>query len=97
MAHVFVPSQEDYDEIKKDLAEVREYLKSIVKPEEKFFSNQEFLKLMQVSKKTAVTWRNDGKIGFTQEGGKIYYRMSDIELFLEKFHKKPFAKPKKSV
>jgi len=94
---IFIPTEEDYDELKKDLAEVREHLKSIVKPEEKFFSNQEFLKLMKVSKKTAIIWRNEGKIGFTQQGSKIYYRMSDIEAFLKKFHKKPFAKPKNHI
>ncbi len=94
---VFIPSKEDYDIIKKELAEVREYLKGISKPEERFFTNQEFIKLMKISQKTATTWRNEGKIGFTQEGNKIYYRMSDIELFLEKFHKKPFAIPKNRI
>ncbi len=51
----------------------------------------------QAIDKTAATWRNEGKIGFSQEGKKIYYRMSDIEAFLERFHKKPFAAKPKSI
>lgn len=53
-------------------------------------SNQEFLLLMNVSKRTAQTWRDEGKISFSQIGSKIYYRMSDVQNFLERTANKAF-------
>ncbi len=93
---VFLPTQEEFEAIKKKLEEVWNYMESLAKPEDRIFDNQQFLELMNVSAKTAATWRNEGKIGFSQEGKKIYYRMADIEAFLELCHKKPFAPDRKS-
>ena len=41
---------------------------------ETFLDNQEFLLLMKISKRTAQTWRDEGKISFSQVGNKIYYK-----------------------
>lgn len=49
----------------------------------KFLDNDEFLELMHISKRTAQTWRDEGRIAFSQVGGKIYYQMKDIEAMLE--------------
>ena len=49
---------------------------------ETFLDNQEFLLLMKISKRTAQTWRDEGKISFSQVGNKIYYKLSDIENYL---------------
>lgn len=35
------------------------------KPQEIFVDNQEFLLLMKISKRTAQTWRDEGKISFS--------------------------------
>jgi len=86
-----VLSKEDYQEIKTELMEIKTHVKKISVPNESFIDNKEFVNLMGISFKTAQTWRNEGKIGFSQEGKKIYYRLSDIEAFLDTFHKKPFA------
>ena len=40
-------------------------LKSDAK-KETFLDNQEFLLLMKISKRTAQTWRDEGKISFSQ-------------------------------
>lgn len=56
--------------------------KQSTNPEEVFFDTQEFLQVMNVSKRTAQYWRDSGLIGFCQIGHKIYYRLSDINLFL---------------
>lgn len=48
-----------------------------------FLDNQEFLQLMNISKRTAQTWRDEGIVAFSQVGGKIYYQMKDIEAMLE--------------
>ncbi len=46
------------------------------------FDNQEFMKLMNISKRTAQEWRNKEIILFSQVGNKIYYRLSDIQKLL---------------
>jgi predicted site-specific integrase-resolvase len=39
--------------------------------------------LMGISGRTAQQWRDDGLIQFSQIGNKLYYRMSDINRFLD--------------
>lgn len=56
-------------------------------PEEVFFDNQEFLQVMNISKRTAQQWRDNGLIGFCQIGSKIYYRLTDILILLNENHK----------
>jgi hypothetical protein len=47
-----------------------------------FFDNQEFMQLMNISKRTAQQWRDNKIIGFSQVGNKIYYRLIDIQKLL---------------
>lgn len=56
-------------------------------PKDIFLDNQEFIQLMNISKRTAQSWRDEGKIAFSQIGGKIYYRMSDIQTLLDENYK----------
>ena len=86
-------SKSNYEAIKKALDEIRENVNKITSPSEHFLSNKEFLMLMKISSRTAQIWRDEGRIGFSQQGKQIYYRMSDIHLFLEDNHRKPFAEP----
>ena len=48
-------------------------------PEDVILDNQEFIKLMNISKRTAQEWRNKKIIHCSQVGNKIYYRLSDIQ------------------
>ena len=64
-------------------------LKSDAK-KETFLDNQEFLLLMKISKRTAQTWRDEGKISFSQVGNKIYYKLSDVEKLLQEHYNKSF-------
>ena len=57
---------------------------------ETFLDNQEFLLLMKISKRTAQTWRDEGKISFSQVGSKIYYKLSDVEKLLQEHYNKSF-------
>lgn len=59
---------------------------------ETFLDNQQFLQLMNISKRTAQSWRDDGIISFSQVGSKIYYQMSDVQKLLEKHKHKAFKK-----
>ena len=63
-------------------------LKKIQYNNDVFLDNQEFLQVMNISKRTAQSWRDEGIISFSQVGSKIYYRFSDIEELLNKNYKK---------
>lgn len=82
---------------REPLEKVQQRLDAIIKrleqtqrssPDQVFFDNQEFLLVMNISKRTAQQWRDGLIIGFSQVGNKIYYRLSDILELLEK-HFKP--------
>lgn len=88
-------SKAQYETLKSDLEEVKLHLKKIAVPNEAFVNNKKFTKLMNISHRTAQVWRDEGKIGFSQEGKKIYYRLSDVEQFLNDHHHSPFAISKK--
>ncbi|AUC84784.1 DNA-binding protein [Polaribacter sp. ALD11] len=60
------------------------------KPQNVFLDNQEFIQLMHISKRTAQTWRDEGKVSFSQIGSKIYYKMKDVEVLLDKNYNKAF-------
>jgi len=54
--------------------------------------NDQFIKLMGISKGCAQQWRDDGAITFRQYKKRIYYTQSDIEEFLERTKKHSFKK-----
>jgi len=88
---VVILSKEQFEELQVNIKEIKTHVKQITSPAEHFVDNKAFVRMMGISVRTAQVWRDEGKIGFTQEGKKIYYRMSDIERFMRDFHKKPFA------
>lgn len=60
--------------------------------QEVFVDNEEFIKMMKISRRTAQTWRDEGKISFSQVGNKIYYKLSDIEKTMQEYYNKSFGK-----
>ena len=70
--------------IHEETTEIHSQLKAGVfqNPEDIFYNNQEFMKLMDISKRTAQDWRDKKIIGYFQIGNKIYYRLSDIQALL---------------
>lgn len=78
--------RESIDNIRErlDLMLVRLEKKQQNDPNQIFFDNQEFIQIMNISKRTALQWRIDKIIGFSQVGNKIYYRLSDILNLLDK-------------
>ncbi len=86
-------SKDQFDFINAHLEQIKSYLSNKQKdPKDVFLDNQEFLQLMNISKRTAQTWRDDGIISFSQIGSKIYYRMSDVQSLLDKNYKSAFKK-----
>lgn len=50
---------------------------------EKFLSNRDVCKMLQISFRTLQDWRDTGKIPFIQIKGKILYRESEVLKWLE--------------
>jgi hypothetical protein len=84
-------TSEQYKELVVRLDKLNSTLESNQKPsQETFLDNQEFIQLMNISKRTAQTWRDEGKVSFSQIGSKIYYKMKDVEVLLDKNYNKAF-------
>jgi hypothetical protein len=47
------------------------------------FDNQEFIQIMNISKRTAQRWRSKGYVGFYKLGNRIYYDWNDIQILFE--------------
>lgn len=86
-------SKDQYQDI---LAKIEAINTSIIKnnkePEDSFLDNQEFIQLMNISKRTSQSWRDEGIVSFSQVGGKIYYRMSDVQKLLDSNYKPTFKR-----
>ncbi|MBW4971181.1 helix-turn-helix domain-containing protein [Croceibacter atlanticus] len=86
-------SKNQYQELLGRIEEINTKItETSKKPEDVFLDNADFLQLMHISKRTAQTWRDEGKISFSQIGNKIYYRMSDVQTLLNKNYNKAFKK-----
>ncbi len=85
------PLDEKLEQIEERLDDLLLLLKDKQRtnPDQVFFDTQEFLQIMNVSKRTAQYWRDSGLIGYCQIGYKIYYRLSDILTFLDKHFQSP--------
>jgi hypothetical protein len=55
---------------------------------EKWLDNQEVMQLLNVSKRTLQTYRDENLISFSQVGNKMYYNTKDIEAFLKNNYNK---------
>jgi ribonuclease D len=90
---VVLLSSQQYQDLLKRLDVIQSEVSNKQKsPAETFVDNQEFIQIMNVSKRTAQSWRDEGIISFSQIGSKIYYRMSDVQSLLDKHYKPAFKK-----
>ena len=84
-------TKDQFSDLMSKLDTIQSQLNSKADPKkETFLDNQEFLLLMKISKRTAQTWRDEGKISFSQAGSKIYYKLSDVEKLLQEHYNKSF-------
>lgn len=64
--------------------EMMTFLKSDYKyVDNELLSTKDVLKILKICNKTLQTYRNENRITFSKIGGKIYYRQSDIDKFIE--------------
>jgi hypothetical protein len=86
-------SKEQFNCLASSIEEIKQrVITDSKKPSDTYLDNQEFLFLMKISKRTAQTWRDEGKISFSQVGNKIYYKLSDVEELMQKHYIKAFKK-----
>lgn len=86
-------SKDQFEELVAKMNEVLEKLNSKTTPkQEVFLDNEELIAMLKISRRTAQTWRDEGKISFSQVGSKIYYKLSDVEKTMQDHYNKSFAK-----
>ena len=84
-------TKDQYNELLMRLDAISSQLNAKTAPKkETFLDNQEFLLLLKISKRTALTWRDEGRISFSQVGNKIYYKLSDVEKLMQEHYNKSF-------
>ena len=52
------------------------------KKQEKWLNNQDVCSLFKISLRTLQSYRDNGKLPFSQIGHKCYYKVSDVEQFI---------------
>lgn len=50
-----------------------------------WLTNEDVCGILNVSKRTLQTYRNSGKLSYSQIGYKIYYRPEDVEQLIKKW------------
>ncbi|MFR9545524.1 MAG: helix-turn-helix domain-containing protein [Rikenellaceae bacterium] len=62
---------------------------------DRFITDLELTKRLKISDRTAQDWRSKGEIDYLQfeTNGKVLYRESDIQKFLEKHYQKAWRTP----
>ena len=85
----YEPNEKTLLDIKEKLTELKAILtkNQLLNPDDLFCDNEEFLKMMKISRRTSQFWRNTGIIKFIQIGNKIYFRLKDIQELLNRNYK----------
>ena len=80
-------SEEEAKYIKNRLESIQIFLRNNqnTNPDQTWYDNQEFLQVMNISKRTAAYWRTAKIIAYSQVGNKIYYRLTDILELLNRY------------
>ena len=86
-------SKEQFDALMSKIDDIHHKINSKNLPQQEvFLDNEEFIKMLKISRRTAQTWRDEGKISFSQVGNKIYYKLSDVEKTMDEYYNKSFSK-----
>jgi predicted site-specific integrase-resolvase len=58
--------------------------------DKRYYTEKEFCEMMEITRKTALKWRKDRIIGYTQSpNGTFWYRKSDIEEYERRYGVRP--------
>jgi hypothetical protein len=83
MDAIIIPRSQ-FKELISSVEEIKTKLNQKKEPNEAILDNQQFLMMMNISKRTAQAWRNQGLISYSMVGSKIFYKMADINEMLKK-------------
>ncbi|TDD99754.1 helix-turn-helix domain-containing protein [Flavobacterium cellulosilyticum] len=84
-------TKDQFNDLMTKLDTIQSQLRFKADPrKEIFLDNNEFMTLLKVCKRTAQTWRDEGKISFSQVGNKIYYKLTDVEKLMQENYNKAF-------
>ena len=90
---VYILSKAQFSELTTRLDTLQNLISTQPETSKKaIMDNEEFLNFMGISKRTAQSWRDEGKISFSQVGNKIYYKMADVDKLLAENYNKSFRK-----
>ena len=85
MEVVLIP-KDDFESLVSKVDLVTKHItKYFLKSGEVLMDNEEFIRLMKVSKRTAQTWRDKKFISYSQVGSKVYYLRSDVDIFISSY------------
>lgn len=75
-----------YTRLRQSLKDLLERSKKLIpEPVDKiWYSNKDVCRLLGVSLRTLQNYRDKGLIPFSQVGHKCYYKIKDVECFIEK-------------
>lgn len=79
--------ENDIQELKKEMAEIKNIVSQGSKPStlgEQWLDVSDTCIALNISKRTCQNWRDQRILPFTQLGGKIYFKATDIEAHLMK-------------
>jgi excisionase family DNA binding protein len=90
--NVITIEHEAFQQINDRLAAIESGLNRTVEQhfEKTWMDGRKVAEMLDISRSTLQIYRDQGKIGFSQVGRKVYYRASDVLAFLEKHHKPAF-------
>jgi excisionase family DNA binding protein len=86
---IFTSFLEKTDEMDRALGGIIQNYQPLLNGE-KYITDSELSKLLNISRRTLQDYRTGGKIPYCLVGGKILYKESDIEkLLMENYYSKP--------
>jgi len=87
----FIKKMERIDLIYQKLLEIEEAIKksNADNLNNMWLTVEEACKYLSISKRTLQTYRNENVLGYSQFKGMIYFKVSDINDFMEKNYVKP--------
>jgi hypothetical protein len=86
MNHPFIKSLEGIEVKLDDLKRIVESTNKSVLSKE-IINNEEFIKIFNISPNTALNWREQGLISYSQINSKIYYRVDDVKGLIDENYK----------
>ncbi|MGV8829331.1 MAG: helix-turn-helix domain-containing protein [Breznakibacter sp.] len=86
---VVIMEEEALKQLTAKAEDIRQDVKKLLSKLTNYSSNnwidtQDAMRMLGISLRTMQTYRDNGLIGFSKVGRKIYYKVSDIEKLLEK-------------